>query len=196
MLALTQPQLDALAHWRVVRRIFIWCEARDPNTGLPDPAGFWDDVGTVAHEGRTYYGYGNVARVSTLTATAEMSIPGLEIVLNDVSPEVVSLVRGSTVGQAPITMSIGLFDPDTRLLIGPLIRRFVGFVDAIEVKTPDAGGESTVTLTCESTSRALTIKQTGTRSPSTQSQRDVNDRFFDYAGGQREQTVYFGRMGP
>lgn len=196
MLALTQPQLDALSHWRVVRRTFIWCEARNPETGLPDPAGFWDDVGTIEHEGLAYYGYGTVARVSTLTATAEMSIPGLEIVLSGVSPEVVSLVRGSTVGQAPITMSIGLFDPDTRALIGPLIRRFVGFVDTIDVKTPAAGGESTVTLTCESTSRALTIKQTGTRSPSTQSQRDVNDRFFDYAGGQREQTVYFGRKGP
>lgn len=106
------------------------------------------------------------------------------------------MVRGDTLGQAPITVSLGLFDPASHTIIGPLIRRFVGAIDDIEIVTPKAGDRSTITLTCESASRALTIKGIGTRSGSTHRQRAPDDPFYDYTASMSELALYFGRAAP
>lgn len=196
MLALSSQQLTALAQRRVMRRTFIWCEARDPDTGDPAAAGFWDDVGNVELDGKLYYGSGNVISIGTLSAKGDLTIPNLTVTLSGIAPETAALIRGESVGQAPITVSIGIFDVDARALIPPLIPRFRGVVDAVEIVTPEAGGAGAIVLSCESISRALTIRGTGTRSSATQALRDPSDRFYEYTAGQREQTLYFGQPTP
>lgn len=200
MLTLTTAQQNALATRHVERRIFVWCNALDPDDGSPAPQGFWNDVGTVEHNGRTYVGSGSLVQVQSLSASADMSIPGMRVTLSGLPPEVAVLVRGSTVGQRPLEVHVGIFDVDTNTLIGEpdeeLISRFVGVVDDIEINTPEAGGAATVVLTCESTSRALTIQRTGTRSDGTQHERDPDDDIYRYTNLQSERPVYFGRQGP
>lgn len=196
VLALTGAQQTALGKRHVMRRIFIWCDALDPDTGLSDPAGFWNDVGTVEVDGRTYVGSGALIGVASLSLPSDFTIPGLSITLSGLDPSVAALVRGSTVGQRPIEVHVGIFDTETRQLIGDLVPRFVGFVDDVEIRTPEAGGQSTVILTCESTSRALTIRRTGTRSDATQHERDSSDDFYRYTGLQRNKPIYFGRPDP
>jgi hypothetical protein len=195
MRALTSEQLEALAKRHVLRRIFVWCEAKHPTTGEDDPAGFWDDVGVVTlDDGRPFHGSALVS-ISTLSAKSDFSIPAVQVLISGVAAEAVSMIRGSTVGQAPISIDIGIFDVDSHALVGPLVPFFRGFVDDIDVVTPPAGGKSNITLTCESTSRALTIKSTHTRSPSSLQLRREFDKFYDYTAGIGEQPIYFGRTG-
>jgi len=196
MLALTGAQITALASGRVKRRTFIWCEALDFDGITPVPTGFWDDLGPVTIGPRTYYGSGNLIQVSTLSAKSDMSIPGIQITLSAIQTEAVSLLRGYMLAQRPIEVALGIYDIDTNLILPPLVRRFIGKVDAVEIHTPEAGSTSSVTLTCESTSRALTISRTETRSPSSLEQRAPSDTFYQFTSGQSEQAVYFGRARP
>jgi hypothetical protein len=195
MLDLSTDQQAALAARSVMRRFFIWVDALDLD-GTPDPAGFWDDVGTIDHDLRTYYGSGGLIQISTLAAKSDMSIPGLSVTLSGISLEANDLVRARLLAQRPISVSMGIFDPADHALIGSLIPRFVGKIDDIEIATPEAGGKNIITLTCESTSRALTIKRTDTRSQSTLSQRRANDGFYNFTAGQATKAIYFGRQGP
>lgn len=196
MLALTTEQQAALAARHVMRRLFIYCDALALDGVTPAPVGFWDDVGTVTVEGRTYVGSGTVISVGSLSFVGDMSIPGLSVTISGIDPTAALLVRGETVGQRAIELKVGIFDVDTRDIIGDLVPRFIGKVDDIEIQTPQAGGNSTIVLTCESTSRALTISRYDTRSDACQRLRDPSDGFYSYASLQRDKPVYFGRRGP
>jgi hypothetical protein len=194
MLALTSNQQTAIAKRRLMRRQFIWIEARQLD-GDPDPVGFWNDIGNVEDGGRIYRGSGKVVGVSSLSFKGDLTIPGLSIVFSGIDSTVAANVRGKIIAQAPIEYLIGLYDVDTGQVILPLIPRFVGFVDDCVVDTPAVGGVSKIELTCESTSRALTIQRTGTRSEATQKERHSTDAFYNYTGAQMK-PIYFGRKDP
>lgn len=195
MPTLTLAQQNAVASDRIVRRDFFWVAARDPDTDVDAPVGFWTDVGTVVVDGRTYYP-GGVLGAGAVSYTSDGSIPALVIVLNGVSDAVRDLIRGETVAQVAITHSIGLFNPRTQELIGPLIQLFQGRIDDIDIKTAEEGGTSEIRLTCESEMRALTIKRYETRSQSSQAARDPDDDFFKYTDVIGQQKLYFGRRAP
>lgn len=196
MLTLTAGQLTALAAGRCVRRTFIWVEPRDPSSPGVDAVGFWDDVGNVLIGSRTYIGSGTLFRVESLSAKSDASIPNLTITLSGISSTVINAVRGNEISQARIEVSIGIYDVTTRALEGSLIPRFIGVIDSAEIRTPAAGDTSSIIFTCESISRALTIRNTQTRSGPTQKERSATDLFYDYTGAQRERTIYFGRRDP
>lgn len=191
MLALTNDQRTALAQRHVMRRFFIWFDALDEN-GDPDPVGFWDDVGTVELDSRVYTGSGNVISVETLNATGDLSIPGLKIVLSNIETAALSLVRGYTIAQRPVTVSLGIYNITTRALITPIYTFFRGFVDDIDVDIPKSGERSSVTLICESVSRALTVKSVDTRSAASCARRAPADKFYDWTAGQADRVIYFG----
>jgi len=196
MLPLTTAQREALEKRHVKRRLFIWCEAKDPDTGDPDPVGFWDDVGPIEHGSRTYHGSGNIVQVATLSARGDLTIPGLTITISGIQAAALALVRGEMVEQAPITVKIGIYDTDDHTLIEPLLPFFDGKVDDVRITTPEAGGESTIELICESTSRALTVKRTSTRTDASCRARHPADAFYAYSGTVLETPVYFGRKAP
>ena len=196
MLTLTAGQLAALAAGRCVRRTFIWCEPRDPSSPGVVGTGFWDDLGIISVAGRSYNGSGTLARVESLSAKSDASIPNLVITLSGISPSVNNAVRAKDVSQARIEVAIGVFDPVTRAVIDGLIPRFVGVIDGVEIRTPVPLDSSEIIFTCESVSRALTIRNTQTRSTPTQKERSATDKIFDYCGQQRERTIYFGRREP
>jgi len=193
MLSLTVAQVAALQSRQVKRRVFVWCDAVGLDGFTPASAGFWDDVGNITIGGRTYFGSGNLIQVATLSAKSDMTIPGLTIMLSAIETEGVALVRGYQLAQRPISVSIGIYDMATDTVLAPLILRFIGVVDGIEIQTPESGGTSSITLSCESVARALTIKRTETRSPSSLNVRNPGDAFYDYTGGQSQQALYFGR---
>jgi len=196
VLALTAAQQIALQSRRVKRRIFIWFDATLNDGFTPHQVGFWDDVGIITVSGRSYYGSGNVIQVATLSAKSDLSIPGLTIVISGIAAESVALVRGYQVSQRPVTVSLGIWDMATDTILAPLIQRFIGIVDGVEIHTGEAGGASNITLTCESIARALTIRRTETRSSGSLKQRYANDMFYDYTSGQAQQALYFGKKAP
>src|SRR5690242_9862987 len=128
MPTLTTDQRTAVASNRLMRRDFLWVDS--------DPAvGFWSDVGNVTVDGKLYLGAG-LAGSAALTRMSDLSIPSLTLTLSGVSDAVLSAVRGETLDQIPITLSIGLFDPESHDIIGPLIQVFTGKIDDVDIKTP------------------------------------------------------------
>lgn len=191
MLTLTNDQRTALAKRHVIRRLFIWLDALDPN-GEPDPVGFWDDAGTVELDGRIYNGSGNVISVETLNAVGDLSVPELRIVFSNIETKSLETVRGYTIAQRSVTVSLGVYDTATRALLPPLYTMFRGVVDDIDIPTPESGGASAITIICESISRAMTFKSVDTRSASSCAQRAPADKFYDWTAGQAERVIYFG----
>lgn len=194
MLEVTQEQQDALGKPGTMLRSFVWVDALHPETGLPDPAGFWNDAEAVEIEGRLYHP-SSVVQVSAVASVADLTVAGLTITLSKLVPRAASLVRASNLAQRPVEYDLGIFDVTTRALIGPLVPQFRGWVDDVEIETPVDGGAATVVLICESVSRALTISGTATRSDASQSIRDPNDKIYTYANAQRL-PVLFGKAAP
>lgn len=193
MLSLTTDQRTALAQRIVMRRIFIWCEARDPDTGDPDPVGFWDDVGDVEIDAQVYHGSGSLIQISSLSAKGDLTIPAIEIVLSGIDIDANVLARARSIEQAPIRIYIGLFNPATHAIITPLFPYFTGFIDNCVIKT---GDESSIALVCESSSRALTRVSQLTRSAASEQERDANDLFYSYTSAAASAPVYFGQSAP
>lgn len=191
---LTVDQRAAAAARIVKRRLFIWCEAFDLDTGDPDPLGLWDDVGVVEYLGRTYYGSGTVAKVSSVAARGDLTIPGITITLSGIAIETVDLVKARGVQQAPISVKIGIWNWQTQQLLPPLRRFFTGKVDDVKINTPEGGGASTIDFICESTSRMLTVSRTDTRSSASARLRHADDAIYDFSGAQRDKPLYFGRV--
>lgn len=194
MRSLTSDQRAALANGRVKRRFFLWIDALGQN-GEPDPVGFWDDVGTVDLSGRAYHG-GVVFSISTLSARSDLTIPGVKVTASQIAAKALSLVRGHMIAQRPVEIDIGVFDVAANAVIQPLVPWFRGFIDDCEITTPAAGEMGSIVLACESASRALTRKQTETRSSACLARRAAGDRFYDFTATVGEQTVYFGRAAP
>lgn len=184
---LTVNQIAALASGRVMRRMFIYFSAHS--------VGFWDDIGDVELNGRIYHGSGSVIQIGSVAAKGDMTIPGIQIILSGVDTTSVGLVRGEEIAQTPVEVSVGIFNPSTHAVIDSLVPIFTGFVDNCEIETPASGGDSSITFTCESTSRALTAARTSTRSHATEIERDPTDTFYLDTGAQRK-PVYFGRKAP
>lgn len=196
MFALTAAQTLAIQNPNVKRRLFIWCDAIDPDTLLPDPAGFWDDVGNITYLGKLYYGSGQVIRVTSIPARGDLTVPGITISLVGVSVEVIDLTRASGLDQAPIEVKIGLFNTSTHELLEPLLPFFDGFVDNVKIPTPEAGGDSVIELVCESTSRQLTAARTTTQTDTNCRKRYSTDAFYAYGAVQMTKPLYFGRAAP
>ena len=186
MPTLTLAQEDALARRHVMRRIFAEVDAAS-GTGY-----YWDDLRPITVGGHTYQGIGTLGEVITVAANSDLSIQPLTIILSGINDEVANLIRGDVVGQEPIRLYIGIFDPDTQQIIGPLVKMFQGFVDDVQIVTPKTGEVSQITITCESVSRELTIQSTDTRSNESQKDRQGSDQFFKYTHAARLKPIYFG----
>ena len=153
-------------------------------------------AGSVSVGGRTYTGSGNLITISSLAFVGNLSIPGLTITISAITAEAVNLVRGLKIKQRPVEVLIGLYDPATKEIVDGLIPYFTGKIDDVRIKTPEAGGDSSIEIICESTSRALTIPRTDTRSDACHKRLFPTDDGFKYVGIQREKPIYFGMLDP
>jgi hypothetical protein len=190
----TTPQIAARQAGRVGRGLFVHVDALDFDDVTPHPVGVFTGVGVIQIEGRTYIG-SSLVSVSALDMVADASIPGLTVTLSGIPPETVALVRGSQIEQRPIRLDFGIYDVSTGALIDGLIPRFRGVIDDAAIDTPAAGGQATITLTCESTSRAMTLRRYDTRSDESCKARHPGDRLYAYTNVQRKR-VYFGGAAP
>lgn len=196
MLALTVPQREVIQRRHAKRRVFIWCQARDPLTGDPTPVGFWDDVGDVLLDGRLYHGSGNVVEVSSLSLPGDLTIPGLTITMSGLELESNVMARGDDISQVPVSVKIGIYDTDAGTILLPLLPYFDGFINDVEIETAEVGGLSTIRFFCESTSRLLTVRRTDTRSEASMKALHPTDEFYSYSGLQRGKPLYFGKASP
>lgn len=179
----------ALAARALVARDFLWIVARDRSTGNPVPVGFWSDIENVSSVPvidpdtlltvtRPYYGAGGLISIDDIPAVSTIQVQDVRIRMSQLDEQVANAVRGYDTKQARVEIHRGLFDPISRDLVAPAVVRFVGFVNLIEIRTPEEGGDGYVDLTCTSHTQELTRSNPATRSHADQQVRQVGDDFF------------------
>jgi hypothetical protein len=163
---------------RLLARDFIWFQVKDRTSGDPVFDGYWSDVGTITapvidpntggSTERTWFGAGGLISISPITLVSNLTVQNVTVTLSQVADRVNDLVRSYECKQGRVEIFRGRFDPDTRLLVAPARSRFVGFIDDIQIRTPEEGGDGAVTLTCTSHTQELTRTNSETRSHASQ----------------------------
>lgn len=187
----TSAQLAFLRRPDAVIRRFLWSETRT-FAGASDPIGFWDDVGNVDVQGRTYYGSGTLFAVGGRKTALNGSCPPLTITLSQVSATVALMARGQQMQNARMTYSIGIFDPGTRQLVDGLVPRFRGRITGAEIEDPAEGSTGSITITAKTLGYELTGTKPALRSDAATRLRDPSDTYNRYAQAVDGIEIAFG----
>lgn len=186
--SLSAENYTALQQRKLLARDFIWFQVKNRNNGDPVYDGYWSDVGTITASvidpntggatSRQWFGVGALISISAIPLVSNLTVQNVTVTLSKVADRVNDLVRTYECKQGRVEIFRGLFDPETRQLVAPAAPRFVGFIDDIQIKTPEEGGEGSVVLTCNSHTQELTRTNTETRSDASQQARAPGDDFY------------------
>lgn len=200
---LSAENYSALQARELVARDFLWIVGRNRTTGDPFPYGFWSDVGDVSApvlnpntglaETRNFEGSGTLIQISDIALVANLTVQTITVTMNQIDDAVQNVIRGYDLKQAQVEVYRGLFSPVSRQIVAPAVNRFIGYVDQVDIKTPEEGGEGSITLTCASHSYEFTRYNPSTRSHEDQKRRDANDAFFVDASTVGEWEHFWGR---
>ena len=169
----------------VASRHMVHLVARNRATGAQEALGLWqgDDHLTIAIGGvnRTYYGAGGLIGVEPIRAGIGLEVRMLQIALSPLTPEVAQLLRGYDARLAPAEVHRALLSLETGQPIAEPIRVFRGWIDAVQIRTPEVGGTGEATVTLASAARGLTRALTLTRSDAEMRRRNAGDAFRSYS---------------
>lgn len=201
---LPEPVLNALSA-RVVHPIWlVHVTGRDRDTGEPASEGFWTGQGDIAvtvqsaETGsdvvRTYRGAGSTLNVEGIGGNGQIVSQSVTVSLSQIDENVANSIRGYDPTQAKIEIHSALFIPGTINLVEAPDRAFYGFINNIEIITPEAGGLGSITCQCESHSREFTRWSTETRSDQSQRRRSPTDGFYKYTSVAAEFNPHWGQF--
>lgn len=200
---ISADNLAALDARQLVPRDFLWIKARTMDTGAPHEGGFWSDVGNVAAEildpntgmavTRNFEGSSTLISIDAIPLVANLSVQQVSIELSQIDASVELIVRGYDLRQAGVEIYRGLLSPQSRLLVAPALCRFVGFVDEVEIVTPQEGQPGAVKLSCVSHTQEMTRANADTRSDASQRRRSSTDNFFQDVTTIGEVEFFWGR---
>lgn len=185
----------------IIRRNFVWVEAKNRDSGGTETMGLWDgdDVVTVTvisgqtglPVSRIYVGAGSILQVDRIPLTTDLTMRTVNVSLSQISDAVQQLIRGYDTRRAPIEIHRGLFSLATNDLVAPPIPRFVGWINSNPINTPAIGQEGGVSVACVSHTRALTFINPAKRSDEYQQTRS-GDRFRRYTDVAGNWQIYWG----
>jgi len=202
MRAISAANQAALAARVLVARDFLWIVARNRTTGAPETVGFWSDVGNVSSEvispdsgqveTRAFYGSGTLIAASDIPLVVGLTVQTVTIDLSQLDELVAQAVRLYDLRQAKVEIYRGLFNPDTRQMVGPAECRFAGFVDGAPIDTPEEGGVGSVKLECRSHTQEMVRSNPDTRSDASQRLRQADDNFYQDTATVSEWELWWG----
>jgi hypothetical protein len=194
--------VTALQQQSLKSRTFIYIVAKDRGTGDPAPAGFWNDVGgitapvidgiTGATVARDFFGSGRLIGIDNIPLTSDISVRTIKATLSQVDQTTQDAVRLYDAKFAPVQIYRGIYDPATHLLIDAAVCRFVGFIDQIDILTPQEGNPGQITATMVSHSREMTKESTDVRSDQSQQARFLGDTFYADTGVVGDWQIFWG----
>lgn len=188
MRIISQAGIDALDRGRIAKRTLLRGDFSDGVFAV------WDDVGSLDYAGETYLGAAGRFEVSQLPSTDGLTAASLEVRFNGLDTVVVNDLETAGYHQRAVTVTLAVFDIDTRALI--FARPwFAGFVDTL-VREERGGGLATVTVRCETMARELGRRGGRTRSDADQQGLTTGDLFFEHVAAAVSQQIYWGRSGP
>jgi len=200
--SLSAGVLAALVAKRLVARDFLWIIARHRDTGADVPIGFWSDLGpktaqvvdpdSGSTQEREFYGAGEFIKVSSVPLTANLSVQTVTISMSQIADSVNSFIRTYDCKQGRVQLFRGLFSPTTRVLVAPAPCRFVGFIDGININTPEENEDGEIVIRCMSHTQEMMRSNSDTRSDASQKLRSATDNFYQDAGVVGEWELFWG----
>lgn len=179
----------------VVARTLVWIEAKNRDTGLPETVGLWngDDHETLTVEGeaRMYYGAGGLIQIEPLRFQVGLVVRQQKMVVSPLAPELEQALRGYDPRFAPVEIHQALYHTESRALVDTPARKFKGWIDKLQFKTPAKGGEAICDVTLVSSSRAVTRPLPLKKSDEAQKLRG-GDRLRRYVDVSGKVPVYWG----
>lgn len=202
MRSLSAEILAALAAKQLVARDFLWIIARHRDTGADVPIGFWSDFGpktaqvidpdSGSAQEREFYGAGGFIKASSVPLITNLSVQTVTINMSQVADSVNNFVRTYDCKQGRVQLFRGLFSPTSRVLVAPAPCRFVGFIDEININTPEENEEGEIIIKCTSHTQEMTRSNSDTRSDASQKLRSATDNFYKDSGVVGEWTLFWG----
>lgn len=202
MIGYSSEVRTALRQRQLSFRDFIWFVVRTRDTLTPITDGYWSDVGTKMAtvinpdtglgEERQWFGAGSLIRINNIPRVSNISVQNVAVVLSQVADRVNNLVRTYDCRRGRVQIFRGIYNPTTGQLVYPAIARFVGYIDKIEIQTPEESGEGGVTLTCASHTQEMTRRNSDTRSDASQRIRSSTDNFFQDVTVVGDQEQFWG----
>lgn len=152
------------AHLAARRPLLIhalaWIAARDRVTRDEAPMGLWTgadhEAVQIGGEVRTYYGAGAMLGLDDFTSRAALEVREWSLQVSPLHHQVIEALRLYDARLAAIEVHLWYFDPTTMAPLADPVREFRGVVTALDIHTPEAGGQATATLRCASDAWALT----------------------------------------
>jgi hypothetical protein len=200
---ISSQNLAAIRARQLVARDFLWFNARTLDTGAPFSYGFWSDAGDVSAQvlspqtglavTRNFEGSGTLISISDVPLVASLTVQEVTIEMSQLDPAVELLVRGYDLRQAGVEIYRGLLNLSTRVLMAPALCRFVGFVDGVEIVTPEEDGVGSISLSCVSHTQEMTRANADTRSDASQRRRSATDNFFQDVTTISEVEFFWGK---
>ncbi len=185
----------------IIRRNFVWVEAKNRSSGGIETMGLWDGDEVVTATvisgqtglpvSRVYVGAGSLLNIDSIPLTTDLTVRTVKVSLSQINAAVQQLVRGYDTRRAPIEIHRGFFSIDTNELIAPPIPRFVGWINGNPINTPPVGQSGNIEVSCVSHTRALTFLNPAKRSDEYQQKRS-GDRFRRYTDVAGNWQIYWG----
>ncbi|MDP3961791.1 MAG: hypothetical protein Q8Q26_17300 [Pseudorhodobacter sp.] len=166
-------------------RLLAWVRAKNRSTGAEEAMGLWtgDDHQVLTIDGteRLYYGAGGVLGLDPITMRSGVVVGMQTVTLSPLAPEVAQMIRGYDTRLAPVDLHRAFFEPLSGALVDVPQRIFRGWIDKVQIRTPEVGGNATVEVTLASNARALTRGLALKKSDESLRVRAPTDGFFKYA---------------
>jgi uncharacterized membrane protein len=139
-------------------------------------------------ESRTFQAAGGLIGIGPIPRVGNLTVGTVTVQLSQISDDIDRLIRQYEPKYGQVEMYRGWLNPETKLVIGEARCRFVGFIDDVEIITPEEGGEGVVEVTCKTLTQELTRASAATRSDAYQKLRSPTDTFRKYSAtiGNRE----------
>lgn len=168
-----------------VRSLF-WVVGKNRTTGVASPLGVWsgEDNATFNINGvdRDYVGGGGFIQFDKLKQEQGLLIRRLTAHANPISPEMDQMLRQYEPRFARCEVHLAFYDPETDELVAEPYRVFKGWLDSLNIKTPEKNGAGDATINLVGNSRILTKVLGIKKSNENQKKRLGNDRFHEYTG--------------
>lgn len=155
----------------------------EDSTGTDATLRLWTGMGSLAYDGKTWTGTGDILTVEgfeeileTVSRGASFTLSGIgDAAVNGNGDSIIDLALRTEYQSRPITMYLALFDADWNLA-GAFVY-FGGFMDVMEVQ--EDGREAIITLSAENALVALERKVGRTYTAEDHKEQYPADTFFD-----------------
>lgn len=174
----------------LVTRDLLYIIARNRDTLAAQPVGFWSDdhdrtitvvdpdSTTGATVNRAYYGAGGLIEISDIPQVFHISTQHVTITMSQFHDLVEQAVRLYDCQQAKVQIHRLFLNRITRVPVAAAEVRWVGFIDNIEIITPEENSEGSITITCVSHTQEFLRNNPDTRSHESQLLRSSTDNFY------------------